>query len=111
LGNLLQAGFAENLLNPGVKESVGIGWLQYHCCISPSPACTGAGYGNNFLISPNQARISRHRSYLAGHLHPLTKNAQGLGDYIHSSTGLANLRESHLIHRPSEPTERMGSSK
>ena len=108
--NLLQAGFTENLLNPGVKKFVGIGWLQYHCGISPSPACTGTGYGNNFLISPNQASISRHRSDLADHLHPLPKNTQGLGDYVHSSTGLASLRKSHLIHRPTKPAERMSRS-
>ena len=61
---------------------MGIGWLQYHCGISPSPAGTGTGNGNDFLIGPNHAGISRHRSNLADHLHTLAKNTQGAWELV-----------------------------
>ena len=95
--------FTEDFLDFEVKNVLGVDRREHNGGIC-SP--TAAGDSNNFLVSAHQATVSRHKGDFTGYLQAVTKDTQGIGDYLTDDLGIE-----FLAHRPANSSEGVGSGK
>ena len=99
----LEVGLTQNLFDLEVKKVTRINRSEHYCGIS---ALAGASDTNNILIGVYQTTVGCHQSYLTDNLHPLTKNAQGIGNYIPNDISMK-----FSAHGTAESAKGVGSGK